>query len=386
MRSLFELAGYEYKKMFLRKGTIIALALGLLITCFVQIMFLLPLFTADETPWQNMAYAREHSRSISGTPIDGDLISRAWVYSETIDGSRYDNVRWITQSIISMSEAQSVAEANTFYELHHSLVQSSTNWLLDINRISERGAEWIMTQHESIDTPWVYEYFGGYYNFFTRLSIVVVVLFFALAVSIAPVFATEHSTGVAQIMLASKFGKSKLIWAKLLTAATFSAGITFVFLLCSYGINMAVFGADGGAAAFQLFWPPSPYNFNMAQVSVIYILNAASRAIFFGAAVLLLSAKLKSSFSTIIFASVWVFLASALVVALPIRWLFDLYRLIVEMLPVMVIPAMSTFSIAPYEIFGFMFPPFVFEAVFSLVVGAAMLIFAGRVFKRYQVG
>ena len=321
MLNLLELIGYEYKKMFARKSTVIALVLALLIAGFTQVMLIIPGFTASDTPWEIMARIREYSRAMSGTPIDGEMIFRAWSY-ENMDAEHYGNIRWVTQGAMR-DRFQTMEEADAFYDAHRNIMFINISRWVEMNRISERGAEWITHHYDRIETPWIYQTSGSYQVFFSRLSMVSVVLFFAIAVCLAPIFAAEHSTGVAQLMLASKLGKSKLLWAKITAAATFSIGVSLLFTLFCYAINMAVFGADGGSAAFQLHWPDSPYNFTMAQVTAIFFVNIALRAVFFGAGMLFLSALFKSSFGVMIVAAVWIMLGLMFFVPLPIRWLFN---------------------------------------------------------------
>jgi len=387
MRSLFELIGYEYKKMFARKGTVIAVVLALMLTCFAQVMLLTPGFTANYTPWELMTRSRSYARAISGRIIDEALISAAHYDISNRDPLQgpYADIFWITQNTRGMWDLPEAEGITDFYELNRISVLRGAEWLVSQNHMPYQAVDWIMAQYDSIPTPWVFEYYGGYYNFFTRLSIVTVILFFALAVGIAPIFATEHRTGVAQLILASKYGKSKLIRAKLIAAASFCVGLTIVLLLSGFIVCMAVFGRDGGAAVFQLYWHVTPYNFNMRQVTAIYFVNAALRGMFFGAVLLFLSSKLKSSFGVMIIASVWIMVALAFIIPLPSIWLGNIVRLVVQILPAMVNPTRSVFANVPYEVFGVFFPPFVFEPVFNLAVGVLAMFFAGWVFRRYQV-
>ncbi|MCL2189397.1 MAG: hypothetical protein FWC16_14280 [Defluviitaleaceae bacterium] len=343
MRDLCTLMGYEWKKLLLRKGNVIVLVISLALVCFVQFSLLLPGFTPHENMWEQMREVRAYERARAGNEI------------------------------------------TALHEYHANFAETLA-FQLERGRVSQRGGDWVTQQHEAVPTPWIFYPTAGFGNFFSRSAFMTLVIFTAVAVSIAPLFPNEYRTGVAALQLASKYGKSKLVTAKLLTAATFGLMVALFLTLSALGTSLAVFGADGARAMLQLYEPLSIYNLTVVQGAVILFANIAARILFFSAGVVLLSAKLRSAFSTIIIAFVWIFMAGMIFIPVAIPWIFTFSRLVIAVTPDMVSPVRSTFSIVPYEIFGVFVPPFIFEGVFSLVGGIGLLCCAGWVFKRAQVG
>jgi ABC-type transport system involved in multi-copper enzyme maturation permease subunit len=307
---------------------------------------LLPGFTAHDNAWEQMRVNQADERNRAGTLIP----------AEAMDEHREN----FTQTIA---------------------------FQLERGFITQQSADWAIRQYEAVPTPWVFYPTRGFNNFISNTAFISLMVFISVAVCIAPLFANEHRTGVVALQLSSKYGKSKFVTAKLLTAITFSLSVALFFTLAALGTSLAVYGADGASAMLQLYEPLSIYNLTMAQAMVIYFANITARMLFFSAGIVLLSAKLRSSFATLIIAFAWLFMAGMIFIPVPLPWLITIARLLIQITPDMVsLPVRSTFSLLPYEIFGAFIPPFVFEAVFSLVGGVGLLFCAGRVFKGSQVG
>jgi hypothetical protein len=386
MRDLLTLMGYEWKKILFRKGTVLVLIVAFGTACFGQISMLFGPFSQLDKPWQAMRNNREHARALSGREIDGRFLYETVHNINTEYDQSQPPVTGISPMFRAFGEPANPFDAATFYDDRRSNVENGMREFMPINRISERGVQWVVRLHHRIPTPWVFEYAGGFLLFFDLTQAVAMMLFFVIAISLAPLFSTEHRTGVAQVLLTSKYGKSKLLWAKILTAAFFGVAVALIFSLCTLGINLAAYGTDGAGAMFQLAEHFIIYRLNMAQASVIYIINLVFRAIFFSAFVAFLSALTKSSFITMII-SVGYMSLSMFSVRLPFEslWVHNVNRLVLDFIPTAPYPGFSVFSIFPYEIFGLLVAPYIFEPIFSLIVGVGLLLGAKWVFSRYQV-
>lgn len=402
MRSLFELVGFEYKKIFMRKASIIALTLGIMLSIFTIISLIIPGFTppSDESAWQRMVRDREYGRALAGRVLDADfLVEASEAFSEnhpqlTIHHNRIFTflVFVLAPTTFNVHEALermpiSQEDAEGFYVMRHEMVAQEVYRMIEIGRMSENAGQEIIRLDAQISTPFVLNNTLGFESFIMDFRVIAMLLFFVIAICIAPVFAGEHSTGVAQLILVSKHGKRQLIWAKIITAISFCVAVSLLFTTVCFLISMVIFGADGREVAFQMLFPWTPYPLNMGQVTIILVLNTILRALLFGAVLLFLSARLKSSFAVMIVASIWLISALMLYMPLPIMWLYNLARLVINVIPD--VPFQSTrftFSVVPYEIFGWFIPPFIFEPLFSLLVGLVIFFLAGRVFKRHQVG
>ncbi|MCL2189396.1 MAG: ABC transporter permease [Defluviitaleaceae bacterium] len=384
---MLTLMGYEWKKIFMQKRVIAVFAVIFILICIGQVGDLIQPLSPIPDAVQTMRNNREHARALTGRELDGDFLYE--IFRET-EGQNFwlSPYRNIWHIIRFMGEVESPEEAVAFYTNRDNRFAMLPEDEFLMNRVSEGGARWIMQKNEQLPAPWVFAYTGGFDIFLNRANTVAIFLFFVIAICIASLFAAEHQTGVAPIMLAAKYGKSKLIWAKIFTAAGISLGLSLLFTLSTLAISLLAFGADGGWAMLQLRIPFAVYSLTLSQAAWILIINVCLRAFYLGALVALFSALTRSAFVSLILATVYMAPAT-LYLSLPfneIRWVFNLNRLIIDFIPHPTEHAVSTFSFFPYEIFGLFIPPFIFEPIFSLVVGAGLLCCAGWVFKRAQVG
>lgn len=404
MRSIFEFTVYEYKKIFMRKITIAALLVGVFITVLSVVSLVIPAFypSTGESRWEFFTRDREYTRALAGQKLDAAFLVRA--SEAVVEGNPQYATAFIhnlLHSVIApnarnMSEAMeylplSYEEAEKFFAMRHELVVQDINRLAETGHISGNAAQSLIELDGQIETPFVIDHVFGFDVFLVDIQTVTLMLFFIIVICIAPIFAYEHSTGVSQLILTSKHGKRKLIAAKILAASSFCLLVSSAILLIRFFVSMAVFGADGWSSAFQLTFHLSPYPITLGQASIIAGLNTLARSLMFGAVLLFLSAKLKSSFGVMIGGSAWIILAILLYIPLPIVWLQNIGRLFINVVPTIEFWTMRTttrfmFSVIPYEFLGLVVPPFVFEPVFSLVVGIVVFVMAGQVFKRYQVG
>jgi ABC-type transport system involved in multi-copper enzyme maturation permease subunit len=363
---------------------------------------MIPGFTppSDVSAWQTMIRDREHGRILAGRVLDADFLVEA---SEVISKNHpqltthYNRILNFLVAVLApttfnrheamerMPISQEFAEG--FYVMRHELVMQEVYHMVEVGRMSENAGQEIIRLDAQISTPFLLNNTLGFEAFILDFRVIAMLLFFVIAICIAPLFAGEHSTGVAQLILVSKHGKRQLIWAKIITAISFCVVASLLFTSVCFLISTIVFGADGREVAFQMLFPWTPYPMNMGQVTIILVFNTILRALLFGAVLSFLSARLKSSFAVMIVASIWIISAVMLYIPIPVMWLYNLARLVINVIPD--VPFQSTrftFSVVPYEIFGWIIPPFVFEPLFSLLVGLVIVFLAGRIFKRYQVG
>ncbi|MFD1904191.1 hypothetical protein ACFSQ7_09185 [Paenibacillus rhizoplanae] len=80
-----------------------------------------------------------------------------------------------------------------------------------------------------------------------------IVSIIAICICIAPVFAGEYQTGADSVILSTRYGKSKLIKAKIGAAFLFALLIFTVNLLLAAGIQLAAFGTGGWNLPLQIF-------------------------------------------------------------------------------------------------------------------------------------
>ena len=123
-------------------------------------------------------------------------------------------------------------------------------------------------------------------------------LMLVIAICVASVFAGENESGTADILLSSKNGRKKMIWAKVAASLLFS--ISYVGI--GYGLSClgiyALVGADGFDLPVQLFANEIPYSMTMGQLMLLQLLASFAMIILTVGLILAISAFTRSSMAT----------------------------------------------------------------------------------------
>lgn len=140
-----------------------------------------------------------------------------------------------------------------------------------------------------------YGYHEGWEIIHTNFELLIFAVL-ACCIAIAPVFAGEYQTGMDAVILAGKYGKTRLITAKITASVLFGVLAFLVHLAVAIGIPLAFFGADGWDLPLQVLGLTIPYPWTVSEAvlrntAVILLVLIAMLSL-----TLLLSAKMKSPF------------------------------------------------------------------------------------------
>lgn len=116
----------------------------------------------------------------------------------------------------------------------------------------------------------------------------------AICVALAPVFSAEYTDGTDAVLLAARWGRSKLVAAKIIAAFLFA---TVYFALCAavvIGVPLACYGAGGADVAIQYMSTGIPYALTMGQAVVVTIALAYAFTLGVAGLTLALSSRLRS--------------------------------------------------------------------------------------------
>lgn len=405
MRSFFDLVGFEYKKIFKRKGSIISLVIIAVLTVVCPVLILIGNVYIDgepvETYYQAMIKDREYARVLSGRYIDETLVrevKEAYSKVSAVGGNElysipeyqeharpYSGVYYILNTVYTAygNRARQVInlteeEMQSFYQIRHGEV---LNWI-DTLHISSKSKDKLIQLDSEIEIPFVYSYSDAYWRFFAIMSSTGIFGAFAVAVCLAPMFAGEYGTGADQLILSSKFGKNKIITAKLFTGVSFCAVLYLIMIALTYLVCCGIYGLDGGNAPVQLWAPFCIYPFTMWQAAAVYSICILFAAILVCTLTLLLSSIFKSPFGVIIIISLLIFVP--MMFRVPSNTvLMNLYRLLPSNM-------MSDWAVlieyTTYEVFGMTIMPCVFMPLFAVLTTGIILPFAYRAFKNHQIG
>jgi ABC-type transport system involved in multi-copper enzyme maturation permease subunit len=296
MRSFLSLVGFEYKKIFKRKSAVATVFIVALVIFFAPFTIFFGSNYMGGHPFESrydaVAKDRSYALALSGRAMDEQLFKEAidaysnipagvMRYADTPEYHQYarpySSIYWYIYGIyrplgntsdIESGEVMDFTEEELrqFYQLRHEAVVNNIEYML----ISNVAKETLIRLDNELDTPFIFAHTNGFNSLINWLYAIGIVCAFALAVCIAPVFAGEYGTRTDQIILSSKFGKSKLISAKLFTAVSFTIIFFLFLLLLSAIINMLIFGYGGASAPLQLIIRTSPYPLTILKSLMIY--------------------------------------------------------------------------------------------------------------------
>lgn len=186
-------------------------------------------------------------------------------------------------------------QAEGFYEAIASKVE---------NRLSGGGGTmWVYSDAErtywldkqaSVETPFEYGYAEGWSDILDCIGFLVFAML-GICVTLAPVFAGEYQARTDAILLSSRYGRSKLVVAKIVASFAYATMLFALAVLAVCGIPLAFFGMDGAALPLQNVDLAIPYAFTMVQAVLVQVGLTYLMTLGFAALTLLLSARMRST-------------------------------------------------------------------------------------------
>ena len=156
-------------------------------------------------------------------------------------------------------------------------------------------AYWTQKQAE-VSTPIAYGYAGGWENIMDCMGFLAFAMI-AVCVALAPMFAAEYQERTDSVILSSRYGRSRLVAAKLVAAFLFA---TAYFALCAgivFVVSLGAHGAGGADLPIQISAVSSPYALTMAQAAATMTGIAYLMTLGFAGLTLLLSSVMRSMLS-----------------------------------------------------------------------------------------
>lgn len=400
-----DLVRFEYRKMFKKKSVVFAVTLAFVIAILSTGGTLIGSSQYNgekyESHYSEMKKDREYARELTGRELDTELILEAAAAYATIPKDAeiyqlteeyqknarpyfevYGMLRPIYQEVMSRFTIEEMGnltkeQADQFYDIVSSIRENKIN----SSKMSDRAKEVLLEGTKEIRTPYIYTYAEGYTRYFQILYTNIILAVFVVAIMVAPLFAGEYTSKADQIILSAKYGKSKLIKAKIFTGFSVAIGIALLFVLQTYFESMLLFGPDGRDLSSQKYILAGVYDLSFGQVALLQAIGSIFASIFVAGVTMVLSAKFKTPFGVIIFIS--------LLLVVPMFFSITdekivLYNLI-KLLPSNMIAIWDIVDKIQYEIVGLVIPPYVMKPIFATLVAAVLLPFTYRAFKKHQV-
>lgn len=151
------------------------------------------------------------------------------------------------------------------------------------------------------------EYKSGYFKGWSMILDAMtwpVLIMMIICVGIAPVFAGEYQTKCDSLILCMKYGKSRLITAKVIAVWLYTSCVYWGITLIYSTVYIGLLGADGAELPIQLKYPALSvgYQLSMGKAVAVALLLAYVFTLGIMGITLLMSAMLKNAYGVIIIA------------------------------------------------------------------------------------
>lgn len=270
-----------------------------------------------------------------------------------------------------------------FYEVRHNKINELVNMDYSSGNYTQAEKNFILNKDLEIKTPFFYDYAKGWSDILElAFSTVFLLIGLSVCVIVAPIFAYEYQTGADAIVLSTRFGRKQIIRAKMIAGFLVSSGIYLFATSFFIIITITAYGIQGWNASFQILSFTSFYNLTMLQVFLCGLLLNYLVVMAIMSTTMMLSSICKSSFSTVIISTLWVFVP----LFVPSSKSSRAFNYFLDLLPAKAVDTYKVFSL--YDVFSF--GEIVLSLPVVILLSSICLVFitlpmAWQGFKKHQV-
>lgn len=204
-------------------------------------------------------------------------------------------------------------DASKFYENRIVLLK---DWLSGEGKglFSETEKEYLIKKYESLQTPFFYDYVEGWKQIFLYFPTILMILMLVLGYLISGIFAREFQWKADSILFSSMYGKDKAVSAKVKACFYIVTGIYWCTVLLYTGAVLLYLGADGAFCPVQANssgWK-SFYEMTNMEKYILCAVGGYLGCLFISFLTMLVSGKTKSSVAAVVLPFVLLFLPSFL--------------------------------------------------------------------------
>lgn len=406
------LVKYEFLKILRKKSTIIVMAISLLLTAFLFGLPILQYQTYNQNGvikgFEGIAYEKEQYKDLS-VPITDEYAAQTITEYQKLfenpenvgyDGSEkfligdaYWNYVAPRENLLSMIASAydspgensgfnklpelDLTDGAKFYQSRNEKIESLLN--TPSRDMSTEQKEYWSNMSSKVEAPLQYGYHEGWKIIMSSFELLMFALL-AVCIVIAPVFSGEYQAGTDAVILSGKYGKTKLVTAKIISSMLFGVLAFTLHIIVAFGLPLAAFGTDGWNLPLQIAGTTIPYPFTFLQATlinlgVIYLVLLAMIGL-----TLFLSAKMKSPYIVLIVLVPVLFIP----LFLSPNGTTGAYNLTLFLLPYRsTMPEIDKYI--SYQIGGMVFNVLSIRAILYAVLTAIMLPLAKLGFKKHQV-
>ncbi|EDS78318.1 putative membrane protein [Clostridium botulinum C str. Eklund] len=183
-----------------------------------------------------------------------------------------------------------------FYKRRDEKVKEILNKKYSHGSYSKSEKDYVISLNQKISKPFYFNYFNGWEEILRRLfQIMAMLIALVISICVAPIFALEYQTGADSVILSTRYGKNKLIIAKILAVFLCATFVYFgLILIVTLGM-LWCYGIEGWNAAFQVMSIKSVYPYSVLEVYLLGVAIGYLVILAFSSFIMLLSSKIKTS-------------------------------------------------------------------------------------------
>ena len=153
----------------------------------------------------------------------------------------------------------------------------------------------MISQYESLKTPFYYEYTDGWSALLQNISTFILILALFIGFFVSGIFSDEFHLRADSIFFSSRLGRNRAILSKMGAGFSIVTAFYAVFILLHTAIVLLVLGADGANCPIQLDLWRSVYNITFFQAYLLIITGGYVGTLFAAILSMLVSAATRST-------------------------------------------------------------------------------------------
>ncbi|OOV54907.1 hypothetical protein B1A67_09565 [Clostridium botulinum D/C] len=187
-------------------------------------------------------------------------------------------------------------DIKSFYKRRDTKIKEILNKKYSHGSYSESEKEYVCAINNKISKPFYFDYSDGWEGIFRELfQIILISIIFVIGICVAPIFALEYETGADSIILSTRYGKNKLIIAKILSVFLCTTFVYFGLVLIFTVCMLWIYGIHGWNASLQVIFIKSVYPFSVLEGYLLGVALGYLVALAFSSFIMVLSSKIKTS-------------------------------------------------------------------------------------------
>lgn len=270
-----------------------------------------------------------------------------------------------------------VSDGTDFYQARQDKIEKILND--PSSGLSKEEQDYWRNKNSAVVEPFQYGYYGGWEIIISAFELLMFAVL-AVCIVIAPVFSGEYQAGTDAVILSGKYGKTRLITAKILAALLFGVSAFTLHVIVAFALPLAAFGIDGWNLPLQINGTTIPYSLTflegtLVNLGVIYLVLTAMIGL-----TLFLSSKMKSPYLVLIIVVPVLFLP----MFLSPNGTSGLINLLIFLTPYQsLVPRFGSYI--SYQFGPAVFDAFTMRAIVYAVLALVLLPLARLGFRKHQV-